>query len=53
MVSLKKVEDRPTPPEVYSWKIYGLAAIAGESNGTSWKTAEAALTWTLVSVAPL
>jgi MFS family permease len=26
-----KVEDRPTPPSVYNWRVYGLAAVAGSS----------------------
>lgn len=28
MVSLRRVEDRPTPKEVYNWRIWALAAIA-------------------------
>lgn len=28
MVNLRRVEDRPTPPEVYNWRLWALAAIA-------------------------
>lgn len=28
MVKLSKVEDRPTPPEVYNWRVYGNAMVA-------------------------
>ncbi|PWN33099.1 general substrate transporter [Meira miltonrushii] len=31
MVSLKRIEDRPTPPEVYNWRIWMLAAIAASA----------------------
>src|ERR1700677_1490343 len=30
----KKVEDRPTPPEVYNWKIYFVAAVASAGAAT-------------------
>jgi MFS family permease len=26
-----KVEDRPTPPQVYNWRVYALAAVAGSA----------------------
>jgi hypothetical protein len=28
MPSLAKIEDRPTPPEVYNWKIYAYSITA-------------------------
>ena len=28
MVKMHRVEDRPTPPQIYNWKIFGLACIA-------------------------
>lgn len=28
MVKLTKVEDRPTPPEVYNWRVYVNAMVA-------------------------
>jgi hypothetical protein len=28
MVNLALIEDRPTPKEVYNWKVYALAGIA-------------------------
>lgn len=36
MAGFKRIEDRPTPKEVYNWRVYMLAIICGEWCCAAW-----------------